>query len=252
MNLDAITEIVKRGYTDKEVAKHYGSVTEIWPEEKFIFDRFFKNVGHILDIGCGGGRTSFYLASLGNKVTAIDLSSPLIGAAKRRLAKEPANIEFDVKDDQHLGYPDNYFDGIIFSFNGIGYIARAEGKTEFLKVVRRMLKQDKFFFFTAHNLWSINAYFLGNILRVTKILFSKLFHINIREKEYGEKYDDTPNIEVPYIDIKPKRKWDEIIKQSEFKVAYFNSKYGIRDKRSFSLFKDYSGASNYLFFVLQK
>lgn len=252
MNTDTITDIVRQGYSHKEVVEGYARAREIWPEEKFVFDKFFKNVGHILDIGCGGGRTSFSLASLGNKVTAIDLSPSLIKAAKERLVKEPANIEFFVKDARHLDYPDNYFDGIVFSFNGIGYIVRKEGKVRFLKEVKRTLKPEKFFFFTAHNLWCINQYFPGNILRVLKILLSKIFRFNIREKEYGEKYDDKPGIEVPYIDIKPKRIWDKIVKDSGFQVALFNSKYGIRDKRDFSLFRNYFGDSNYLFFVLKK
>ena len=156
MESDKITEIVKQGYTEKEVVEHYGSAMEIWAEEKFIFDKYFKNVGHILDIGCGGGRTSFYLAGLGNKVTAIDLSPDLIKVAKQRLAKEPADIEFYVKDAQNLNYSDSFFDGVIFSYNGIGYIPRAEGKIKFLKEVRRILKPERYFFFTAHNLWSIN------------------------------------------------------------------------------------------------
>lgn len=252
MDSKNVAEIVKRGYTEKKVVDHYGSATEIWPEEKYIFDEYFKNAGHILDIGCGGGRTSFYLAGLGNKVTAIDLSPSLIKAAKQRLAKEPANIEFLVKNAQHLDYPANHFDGVIFSYNGIGFIPRSEGKIRFLKEVRRILKSDKCFFFTAHNLWSINSFFIHNVLRVVKIFFSKLFYIDIREKEYGEKYDDKPNIETPYIDIKSRKKWKEIIEQSGFKVVYFNSKYGVRDKRPFSIFKDYFGASNYFFFVLRK
>lgn len=251
MNPD-ITEIVRKGYTHENVVEGYAKAEGVWPEEKEIFDKYFRNVGHILDIGCGGGRTSFYLASIGNKVTAIDLSPSLIEAAKEKLAKNPADIEFLVKDAQHLDYPDNYFDGVAFSFNGIGYIPRKENKIKFLKEVKRILKSQRYFFFTAHNLWTINSYFLGNIWRVTKIFLSKIFRFDIREKEYGEKYDDKNKIEVPYIDIKSKKTWDKIVEQSGFEVELFNSKYGIRDKRKFSLFKDYIGASNYLFFVLRK
>ncbi len=122
MNSNSIIDIVRRGYSQKEVVENYGSAKEIWPEEKYVFDTYFDNVGHILDVGCGGGRTSFYLAGLGNKITAIDLSPSLINAAKERLTKESANIEFFVKDAQFLDYPDNYFDGAVFSYNGIGYI----------------------------------------------------------------------------------------------------------------------------------
>ena len=251
-NTEHITDIVRQGYSHKEVVEEYAKARDIWPEEKFIFDKFFKNIGHVLDIGCGGGRTSFCLASLRNKVTAIDLSPHLITAAKERLIKEPANIEFFVKDAQCLDYPDNYFDGIIFSYNGIDFIPKKEGKIKFLKEVRRILKPNTYFFFTAHNFWQIDRYLPRNILQVIKISFSKLFHLNILEKEYGEKHDKRPNVEAPYIDIKGKKTWNNIIKLSVFKVEYFNSRYGIRDKRPFSVFKDYFGKGNYLFFVLRK
>ncbi len=130
---------------------------------------------------------------------------------------------------------------------------RKEGKINFLKEVKRILKPGKYFFFTAHNLWGINQYLPGNILRVIEIFFSKIFYFNLFEREYGEKYDNKPVAESPYIDIKSKRTWDTIIRESGFQVALFNSKCGIRDKREFSLLRDYFGdGSNYLFFVLKK
>lgn len=250
MNPD-ITEIVRKGYTHENVVEGYARAEGVWLEEKEIFDKYFKNVGRILDIGCGGGRTSFYLASIGNKVTAIDLSPQLIEAAQEKLAKNPADIEFMVKDAQHLDYPDNHFDGAVFSFNGIGFIPRKENKLKLLKEIERILKPQKHFFFTAHNLWSINSYFPSNVWRVTKIFLSKIFRFNIPEKEYGEKYDEN-DTETPYIDIKSKKTWDKLVEQSGLEVELFSSKYAIRDKRKFSLFKDYFGASNYLFFVLKK
>ncbi len=247
-----IAEIVRRGYSDPRIVECYAKATGVWPEEKFVFDKFFKKVGRVLDIGCGGGRTSFYLVSLGNKVTAIDLSPTLIKAAKERLSREPADIEFLVKNAQKLDYPDDHFNGAVFSFNGIGFIPRREGKLRFLKEIRRILKPGGRFFFTAHNLWSISRYLPLNIFKVAKISSAKLLHMNIREKELGEKYDDRLGSEAPYLDIKTRRIWDKIIKGSGFKIIYFNSRHGIMDKRSYSRLKDSFCGENYLFFVLEK
>ena len=53
---------------------------------------------HILDIACGNGIFSRYLASLGVKVTAFDYSTKLIGHAKERFEKYSNLIDFHVAD----------------------------------------------------------------------------------------------------------------------------------------------------------
>lgn len=64
-----------------------------------LIDRFFKEQGSVLDIGCGVGLIDFYLAKKGYKVTAIDISSRAID-----LAKESAinlglkNVDFHVRN----------------------------------------------------------------------------------------------------------------------------------------------------------
>jgi len=44
----------------------------------------------LLDIGCGAGRNAIPLARQGWRVTAVDLSLPMVQAARRRAAEEPA------------------------------------------------------------------------------------------------------------------------------------------------------------------
>ena len=44
----------------------------------------------LLDIGCGAGRNAIPLAQQGWRVTAVDLSLPMVQAARRRAAEEPA------------------------------------------------------------------------------------------------------------------------------------------------------------------
>jgi len=246
-----LTESIRKAYSVGETLEEYAKAEGVWPEEKEIFDKYFNNVGRVLDIGCGGGRTSFYLASIRNKVTAIDLSPKLIKAAKKKALKRSGDIEFIVKDAQKLDYPDNFFDGAVFSFNGIGFIPRKKGKIKFLKEIRRVLRPKGHFFFTADNFWFLNVYFPRRIWTVIKIFFSRIFPLEVREKEYGEKYFND-RIDAPYLDVKSKRVWEEIIKQSGIKTVINNSKYGVREKRKFSLLKDLFGDGNYLFFVLRK
>lgn len=247
-----IQELVEKGYSRKHVIDAYTQETKIWPSEKMIFNKYFSKLGIILDIGCGAGRTSFELAKMGHKVIGIDLSQPLIDAAKKRLLQEKVSVTFKVMNALKIDFPNNYFDGAIFSYNGIGFIPRKEGKLKLLKEVYRVLKPGSYFFFNTHNIWSLNRYspiHMKNFLRIT---FAKLFHLNIREKEYGEKYDDTLRSESPYIDIKTRSTMTDLIKKSGFELAYFNSKRGIEQNRPFSILKDYFGVGNYLFYVCQR
>jgi ubiquinone/menaquinone biosynthesis C-methylase UbiE len=254
MDNDSITDVVRRGYSQKRTVSEYSKKRDVWPEEEFIFNKYFINLESILDIGCGAGRTTYFLAEFGNKVVGIDISERLIEEARKRKTEisEDIDIEFSVGDANRLIYPDNSFNGAVFSYNGVGFIPRAAGKINFLKETRRILLPNGYLFFTAHNPWLLNRYFLSNLSKVLKIFLAKLFKNEIKEKEYGEKYTFKPNTESPYIDMKGKRTWMKMIEQSGFKIVYFNTKNGIEDNRNYSPFRDKFGKSNYFFFVLRK
>lgn len=68
----------------------------------------------ILDIGCGAGFTTRYLASTfsNSEVTGIDLSEEMINIAKNKSLNIP-NIKFEVGDALNLNYADNHFDIVI-------------------------------------------------------------------------------------------------------------------------------------------
>lgn len=249
---DITEKFVKKGYSYKQVIDAYTKETKIWPSEKLIFDKYFYKPGIILDIGCGAGRTSFELAKRGHKVVGIDLSQALIDRAKERALREKVSITFKVMNALKLAFPDDYFDAAIFSYNGIGFIPRKEGKLKFLKEVYRVLKPGSYFFFNTHNIWSLNRYFPIHLKQFLKITFAKIFSITIREKEYCEKYDNTRQSEAPYIDIKTRKTMTDLIRKSGLKLVYFNSKRGIKQNRTFSIVKDYFGVGNYLFYICQK
>jgi len=249
---DITQKFVKKGYSHKHVIDAYTKETEIWPSEKLIFDKCFYKPGMILDVGCGAGRTSFELAKRGHKVVGIDLSQALIDRAKERALREKVSITFKVMNALKLAFRNNYFSGAIFSYNGIGFIPRKEGKLKFLKGIYRVLKPNAYFFFNTHNIFALNKYFPIHLKQFLKITFAKVLSINIREKEYGEKYDDTFQSEALYIDIKTRKTMTELIRKSGLNLIYFNSKRGIEQNRPFSILKDYFGVGNYLFYICQK
>ncbi|WP_339287205.1 class I SAM-dependent methyltransferase [Paenibacillus sp. FSL E2-0201] len=67
----------------------------------------------ILEVGCGTGRSSCYLAAQGHDVTGVDIQPDMISKAKIRAEKENASIEFLVGDASSLPFPDESFDVIL-------------------------------------------------------------------------------------------------------------------------------------------
>src|SRR6476619_1337531 len=73
----------------------------------------------ILDVACGRGRHSRYLASLGYDVTGIDISPESIKYAKQF---ESDNLQF-YEHDMRLPFWINYFDFTFNFFTSFGYFA---------------------------------------------------------------------------------------------------------------------------------
>ncbi|WKL04724.1 methyltransferase domain-containing protein [Paenibacillus amylolyticus] len=65
---------------------------------------------HILEIGCGTGRTACYLAKRGYQVTAIDLNRQMLDKAVRRARRERVDVRFVQADVASLPFPENHFD----------------------------------------------------------------------------------------------------------------------------------------------
>lgn len=72
----------------------------------------------VIEIGCGDGRLTQRLVSLGaSEVHALDPEAKLIHAARKNLPKRYAKrIEFQVGNAERLAFPSNRFDLAVFSW----------------------------------------------------------------------------------------------------------------------------------------
>ncbi|MCC3371531.1 class I SAM-dependent methyltransferase [Cohnella sp. REN36] len=69
---------------------------------------------HILEVGCGTGKTACYLAANGYRVTAVDRHPLMLEKARKRAEKEGiAGIEWVPGDVQRLPFDDGTFDVVI-------------------------------------------------------------------------------------------------------------------------------------------
>jgi SAM-dependent methyltransferase len=91
----------------------YFTAYEEWPKvEKEVAGHA---QGRVLEVGCGGGRISKHLESIGHEVVGIDISTHAIEAARRYGASDCRLM--DAKD---LDFPDDYFDTASLLGNGLG------------------------------------------------------------------------------------------------------------------------------------
>lgn len=69
--------------------------------------------GQILDLGCGSGWLSVFLARNGFDVVGVDLAAHAIELGKMWANQESLKIDFQVQDISHLSFSDESFSGVI-------------------------------------------------------------------------------------------------------------------------------------------
>ncbi len=138
----------KRNYESKNVVSSYIKMTLQNPEVMILVKHRESIVNkHILDIGCGSGRTTAILKNLSSGYIGIDYSMKMIESCRERF-KDVRFARGDVREMSE--FRDGEFDFIMFSFNGLDSINHKD-RLQGLREICRVLKQDGLFAFSAHN-----------------------------------------------------------------------------------------------------
>lgn len=82
------------------------------PEIVSFFDKLEKPAARILDLGCGQGRDALFLARLGHRVTAVDLSPAGVADVARVAEAEGLEIMAEVADIRDYA-PERAFDVVL-------------------------------------------------------------------------------------------------------------------------------------------
>lgn len=112
-------------------------------EEKFRIEN--KN---ILDLGCGTGRNSNYLADMGNHVIGIEISKTALNLAGERASRLDLSVDYRLGDiGKEYKIEDNSIDLVldVTSSNSLDQ----EGREIYLNEVNRVLKNGGYFFVRA-------------------------------------------------------------------------------------------------------
>jgi SAM-dependent methyltransferase len=93
---------------------------------------------HILELGCGDGALSCFLASKGFIVTGIDISPGMIEEAKQCAAREGLSVRFEVADSDGFEVVEPY--DCIISFMG-AFFTYSENPAAFIKRVMPFVRK---------------------------------------------------------------------------------------------------------------
>lgn len=136
-------EINRKTYSTPKALEVY-TASYLWPYEIVLFDKYVKPGMKVLDIGCGTGRSTHFLAERDVQVVGIDMTESFITKAKELYP----DIDFRVMNATKLDFADQSFDFVFFSNQGIDYTER---RSEVAKEACRVLKTEGVFAYSSHN-----------------------------------------------------------------------------------------------------
>lgn len=136
-------------YTSRLALGAYDRRADLSLAESAILEHLKPRVvdKRILDIGVGGGRTTPFLLELSREYTAIDYSEHFVKLVRAKFGLDSVYC-CDVRDMSR--FPDETFDFILFSFNGLDYVSH-NGRLQALSEIYRVLRQGGTFLFSSHN-----------------------------------------------------------------------------------------------------
>lgn len=128
---------------------HYASTVGLRPVEARLVDRYFPPApARVLELGCGAGRATVGLADRGYQVIPLDLSWPLLAAAKARYP----DLWWTRMDATRLACADASCDAVMFSYNGIDALSPLAARLACMRESFRVLRPGGVFLLSSHNL----------------------------------------------------------------------------------------------------
>jgi SAM-dependent methyltransferase len=139
--------------TRPSILPHHRAAAETWGQGGAAYDlisfglsdalghaaqRLNPKPGHsVLDIGTGTGWTARNVARLGAQVTAVDIATPLLDAARSLSGPLAARIAFRQADAESLPFADTAFDGVVSTFGVIFAQDQERAAAEMARVCRK-------------------------------------------------------------------------------------------------------------------
>lgn len=98
-----------------------------------------QNCSKVLDLACGTGRHTLFLAEKGFDVYGVDISNTAIEITRERIEKHKLNVSLKQSSMFNLDFPDNYFDAIVCVWS-TGHGLRKDVKKNVDEIFRTLRK----------------------------------------------------------------------------------------------------------------
>lgn len=145
--MDQIGAHNREQFDAADVVEDYVQMEGLTPTEDELFERHVPAGARILDLGVGAGRTTPWLHQRGSSYVGIDYAPAMVDAAQ----KLHPDADLRVGDAADLSdFADGAFDVVVFSYNGIDYLAD-EARHRALDEIRRVLVPGGTYVFSTHN-----------------------------------------------------------------------------------------------------
>jgi ubiquinone/menaquinone biosynthesis C-methylase UbiE len=128
---------------------------------KEIFLKFGKSPNHVLEMACGTGNLSYYLAKEGYDLICFDLSDDMLAMAYNKLG-EFKNVKLLNQNMIDFNIP-RKFDAIISILDSINYITDEEELLQTFKNVRSHLNENGIFIFDINSEYKLKEIIGNNI-----------------------------------------------------------------------------------------
>ncbi len=137
----------KSVYESEDVVSVYANDADLQPAEETIIKQIGDKLSNmkVLDIGIGAGRTTACLADYTKDYIGIDNSENMIKFCEKRFESFQTNLSFNICDVRSMDiFEDNFFDFILFSYNGIDCMPYGD-RAKALREIQRVSKPGKIF-----------------------------------------------------------------------------------------------------------
>ena len=182
---DLANLLLKRLYESDSYVDDYTPQIELQQPEATILEELRGELSQfrMLDVGVGLGRTTKHFAPLAKEYVGIDYSNHTIRVCR---AKYP-NLRFEVADARDLSlFNDNYFDFVLFSFNGIDSVEH-DDRLAILREIKRITVKGGYFCFSTLNLnaWRLKPPF--RFSRKPRILYRSTYNFLLNHEAWGSR-----------------------------------------------------------------